>query len=250
VKCGGARSIAFAGGDPSIRPDIPLLVTLSHSLGLQVEVQTNAHFVTPEFRCALEEADLVSLSLDGCDADSHDTFRDEPGNFTRLLAILQWLGEREVPVCVRTLVCKPNYKIVPAVAALISGMKNVVRWSLMDFSPVGEGFTNRRKYLLDPQLFERTVADAQAKYVGPAQVDVFRSEEKVGCYFLITPDGRVYGVGTPMDNGLFPTVGSILTDHLTHLASKLPFSADNHRRRYQEVVTSFELRRKRGPKAW
>jgi len=245
VKCGGARSIVFAGGDPSIRRDIAVLVTLSHSLGLQVEVQTNGHFLTPQFRDVLEKVELVSLSLDGCDADGHDSFRDKPGNFNRVLAVLKWLGEKNVPVCVRSVVCRPNYHSVPGVAHLISGMENIVRWSLMEFNPVGEGFTNRQKYLLDPPLFDRAIAKAQARYVGPAQVDVYRSAAMAGTYFLITPDGRVYGTGTPLDNGFYPTLGSILSDHLSLLASRLPFSADNHRRRYQQVVTSFESSREK-----
>lgn len=243
VRCGGVRSVALVGGDPSIRQDIPLLVALAHSLGLQVEVQTNGHFLTPEFREVIEKVELVSLSLDGSDADSHDSFRDMPGNFNRVLAILKRLGEKNVPVCVRTLVSRRNYKSVPGIAHLINGMENIARWSLMEFSPVGDGFTNRQEYLLDTPLFDRAIAEAQARYVGPAQVDVYRSAAKVGTYLLITPDGRVYGTGTPLVNGLYPTVGSILSDHLSLLASRLPFSGENHRRRYEQVVTSFESSR-------
>src|SRR5919199_122548 len=40
ISTSGALRIVFAGGDPSLRPDIAQLIHYAHSLNLQVEVHT------------------------------------------------------------------------------------------------------------------------------------------------------------------------------------------------------------------
>ena len=109
VRTGGAHGIVFAGGDPSIRPDICSLFEFARSIGLLVEVHTNAQCIRAEFLELLREADLVGLSLDGPDAETHDGFRGKPGNFDKVLTVLHQLSESGTPIVVRTVVAKPQF---------------------------------------------------------------------------------------------------------------------------------------------
>src|SRR5215472_11967938 len=87
VRTGGVETIVFAGGDPSIRPDICELVSSAREQALNVEVQTNAQYTSEEFLHALRTVQLVGLSLDGPNQDVHDAFRGKPGNFERVLRL-------------------------------------------------------------------------------------------------------------------------------------------------------------------
>src|SRR5206468_9954060 len=85
VSTSGVQTIVFAGGDPSIRPDISSLIRFARELALRVEVQTNAHHTPKEFLKELQSVELVGLSLHGPNAAVHDAFRNKIGNFERVL---------------------------------------------------------------------------------------------------------------------------------------------------------------------
>jgi hypothetical protein len=112
----------------------------------------------------------------------------------------------------------------------------VVRWSLLEFSPVGEGFINREEYYLKRSLFDKVVDQVMQIFVGPASLDIYRTEAKTGTYALITPSGHLYGTTESTVNSFFPTIGSIIQDHLATLAERLPFSRQNHIQRYKNLI--------------
>ena len=238
VKTGGAKAIVFAGGDPSIRPDIAQLVRFSKHLELKVEVQTNAHSTKGTFLQALEKVNLVGLSLDGPNAKVHDSFRHKAGNFHRVISLLRWLKEKNIAVMVRTIVAKPNSMYVPQIGKLIEEFPNVIKWSLLEFSPVGDGFFNRHLFELEQAEFYKACEKAKEAFVHPSKIDVFDSDAKPGTYLLVTPAGQVYGTAASTVKGVFPTVGSIIDNHLSELAEALPFSKENHSRRYLDTLLS------------
>jgi hypothetical protein len=111
-------------------------------------------------------------------------------------------------------------------------MGNLVRWSLLEFSPVGEGYINRGSFQLDREFFRAATERAGSTFSDPSKIDVYQAEAKAGTYALITPAGNMYGTAAPTLDGVFPTVGSILHEHLSVLADKLPFSKALHLQRY------------------
>lgn len=236
VKASGADTIVFAGGDPSIRPDICILFEYAKTQNLRVEIQTNAHHTPRQFLETLKNTDLVGLSLDGPDSFTHDQFRDKPGNFERVLKLAGFLENNGVRTIVRTVVSKRNYQNVVKIGELLERRQNIVRWSLLEFSAVGEGYINRQNYSVDRESFQKVAADVKSHFRGPAQVDVYGADAKVGTYALITPSGLVYGTGNPPLDGVFPVCGSILHEHLSAIAEKLPFSKENHFLRYGSTI--------------
>jgi MoaA/NifB/PqqE/SkfB family radical SAM enzyme len=232
VQTAGVQTLVFAGGDPSIRPDIAELISLAREIGLRVEVQTNAHHAPANFLRELRYVQLAGLSLDGPIAAVHDAFRGKRGNFDRVLGLLGKLNEWGVPVIVRTIVSKPNYETVHLIGRLLQNMDNLVRWSLIEFSPVGEGYTNCNNYQINRALFRAAAERACSAFPDDSKIDIYELEAKAGAYALVTPAGFLYGTGTSTINGVYPTIGSILQEHLSILADKLPFSKERHVRRY------------------
>jgi MoaA/NifB/PqqE/SkfB family radical SAM enzyme len=226
VAASGARRIVLAGGDPSLRRDLPQLVGAAKGFGLQVEIQTNAHVLTPAIEASLPHADGVGLSLDGPTPEIHDAFRQKPGNFAQVLSLLRMLKELGTPTTVRSVITRENYQSVVLIEPLLRPFTNVWRWSLIQFTPLGDGLINRERYRLDTASFEQVAASVSERLRDWPILDVFRDGDKIGTYALISSDGTLYGVTGTAGHPGHRTVGSMMRDHLT-------FEASNHLKRYQ-----------------
>ena len=232
VHTAGVRSIVFAGGDPSIRGDIGQLVSAARELEMRVEIQTNAHHVRPEFLTILRTVDMVGLSLDGEDAETHDQMRQKPGNFQRVVDLLASLNEAEVPVIVRTVVTNVNFARIRGLGDVLTQFQNLRRWSLMQFTPAGMGALHRATYSIDRASFDSTVSAIKSSFQRQDLVHAYPIEDKPGVYCLVTPDGKVFGTTPTTNGGLYPVAGNALTDHISGWAERLPFDAERHWRRY------------------
>jgi MoaA/NifB/PqqE/SkfB family radical SAM enzyme len=227
----------FAGGDPSLRNDLGDLLGVARELGLRTEVHTNAQHAPEGFQSALTGADCVGLSLDGPTPESHDGFRSKRGNFVRVFELLDFLERTGVPVIVRTVVARPNYRQVADLGELLLPYGNVAFWYLLEFSSVGTGYRNRRLYELERARFNEIAKEAVARYGGKLEIHARRSEDKSGAYVMITPDGDVYGPSGQAVDGLYPRVGSVLNNHLSGLAQAVEFQRKPNEDRYQRIET-------------
>jgi MoaA/NifB/PqqE/SkfB family radical SAM enzyme len=234
LAMGEARAIVFAGGDPSLRGDLPEVIAEALALDLAVQVQTNAQHVTRSFLDVLGRCEYVGLSIDGPDAVTHDGFRGARGNFARIVALLGQLDALGIPVSVRTVVTRGNYQVVPDIATLVLSHPNVICWKLLEFTPIGQGRVNRAKYAMPGSVFEQTVNVARNRLGSMGGLlEVLRNVDKIGIYMMISPQGFVYGTteAALMDVGRHHYVGSILSDHLDELARSIPFSPQRTDRR-------------------
>lgn len=211
-------------------------------LGLRVEIQTNAHHVTPGFRDALTRVDLVGLSLDAASADAHDRFRSTRGNFARVLGLLEFLQGHDVQAIIRTVVTRSNVDDVLEIGERLLRYKNVCRWSLLEFSPIGLGYANRDRYELERHRFDELGRQVRERYGAQLDIDLYRLENKVGTYLLLTPDGQAYGTTEQTTGDFYPTVGAILDSHLSDIADAIAFRSEQHTRRYAPIETRLRER--------
>ncbi|NKR97088.1 radical SAM protein [Rhodococcus hoagii] len=230
----GIDQFVFAGGDPSLRSDLPALIDFATSIGLSVELQSNFQKFSNDLqeRILGGKVALTGMSLDGSTAIKHDNFRSTRGNFKSVINALDFHEQAGRPVIVRTIISRQNSDCISDIGELLTPYKNITRWSLLEFTPIGDGFANRTSYSIPSAEYEEVVASAIESYEGPAEVDVFRASAKLGTYGLVTPAGFLYGVVSPPSDGKYPVAGSMLKKHLTELASSLPFDRQQHRSRY------------------
>ncbi len=86
----GVRRIWFSGGEPTLRRDLPELVTYGAEAGLEVYVSSNAQVSREQARhLARTPLDRIDLSCDGI-GDDHDWLRG-PGAFRRAMTGLEHL---------------------------------------------------------------------------------------------------------------------------------------------------------------
>ena len=79
----GNPILVLSGGEPLYRRDIFELAEYGNGLGLRVALATNGTLVTKDVAEKIKYSGIkrVSISLDGSDAATHDSFRGIPGAF-------------------------------------------------------------------------------------------------------------------------------------------------------------------------
>lgn len=106
----GKPVIILTGGEPLLRADIYDIAAYGNSLGLRMVLATNGTFVTETVAKKLIDSGIrrVSVSLDGPDADSHDTFRGVPGAFVEALAGIEAMKKAGLEFQINTTITRTN----------------------------------------------------------------------------------------------------------------------------------------------
>jgi SynChlorMet cassette radical SAM/SPASM protein ScmF len=94
AKSLGLCSVKLTGGEPMLHPRFMEIVDMLTAEGMSMDMETNGTLMTAEKASHLKEktnVTFVSISLDGPDARSHDSFRGVPGAFDAALRGLDCL---------------------------------------------------------------------------------------------------------------------------------------------------------------
>lgn len=133
--------LILTGGDPLARRDLYELIDEARRLGISVSITPAA---TPAFtrdvlvRLREHGVEGLGLSLDGSNAERHDSIRGVPGTFDRTIAAMRWAQELNMPLQVNTLVSAETASDMPAVYEILKQF-GVTRWSLFFLISVGRG---------------------------------------------------------------------------------------------------------------
>jgi MoaA/NifB/PqqE/SkfB family radical SAM enzyme len=232
LKLGGIKDLVFAGGDPSLRPDLPLLVDETQKLGIRVEVQSNMQWVTKPFLRLLSLVDRVGLSLDSANPEIHDQLRGKHGNFKRVIEILRILQSLKRTVRLHTVVVSKNAKKLADMAAIVNKFSCIERWSLMEFSPIGDGAANSENLSISREHYISVCEELCRQIERPLIVKLCTNEDKHGAYAMLRSDGEIYGTVFKPGNrkSHFETFGSIFEQHLADLSARLPFDVQQHQK--------------------
>ncbi len=122
VRSFGDPLMIFTGGDPLKRPDLFPLLEKSVSLGLRTTVTPSATPLLTER--AIEQFQdsgvaRMAISLDGPDAESHDSFRRVSGSFDRTIRALEHAQKIGLQTQVNTTVTRHNVGRLGEIAKLV-----------------------------------------------------------------------------------------------------------------------------------
>lgn len=109
-----APILILTGGEPMVRPDFFDILEYCRSKGLRAVLATNGTTVTAERARRLFDLGIraASVSLDGADAASHDSFRGQPGAFEGALAGIKLLQAAGIGVQINTTISRRNFREV------------------------------------------------------------------------------------------------------------------------------------------
>lgn len=151
----GRPILVLSGGEPLIRPDIVAIARHATGRGLIVSLATNGTLVTAEMAAALKDAGVrrASISIDGADAATHDTFRALPGSFKTALRGLGLLRDAGIEVQINTTVAKHNDGQLAGIYELAKSVGAVAFHAFM-LVPVGCGVAIADDQMLSPERYE------------------------------------------------------------------------------------------------
>lgn len=148
--------LVLSGGEPLYRSDIFQLAQYATDKGLRVALATNGTLVTKEVARMISDSGVkrVSISLDGADALTHDSFRGIPGAFEAALHGFRNLKEVGMSVQINTTIARHNADQLPRVLELA---KNVGADALHTFLlvPVGCGVDIAADQMVPPEEYEQ-----------------------------------------------------------------------------------------------
>jgi AdoMet-dependent heme synthase len=128
----GSPLMVFTGGDPLQRPDLFDLMDYSVSLGLRTNVSPSATpLLTAEavrrFRkCGVSR---MAVSVDGPDAETHDSFRGVHGSFRRAMVALREAQMIGLETQVQTTITRRNMHKIREMAVMVEEV-GARMWSL------------------------------------------------------------------------------------------------------------------------
>jgi heme b synthase len=102
--------VILTGGEPLLRPDLLEIARRGTALGLRMVLATNGTLLTQEIARELIAAGIsrISISIDGKDADSHDSLRGVPGAFAGALFGIENAKREGLSFQVNTTITKRN----------------------------------------------------------------------------------------------------------------------------------------------
>ena len=148
--------LVLSGGEPLYRSDIFQLARYGTDKGLRVALATNGTLVTKDVARMIVDAGVrrVSISLDGADALTHDSFRGIPGAFEAAVRGLQNLKALGMSVQINMTIARHNAHQLPDVLQLA---RNLGADALHTFLlvPVGCGVDIAAEQMVPPEEYER-----------------------------------------------------------------------------------------------
>src|ERR1019366_4795277 len=112
----GSPILVLSGGEPLYRHDIFQLAEYATGRGLRTALATNGTLVTKDVAQKIKQAGIkrVSISLDGSDVHTHDSFRGIPGAFDAAVYGMRNLQALGVSVQINTTIARHNAHHLPA----------------------------------------------------------------------------------------------------------------------------------------
>lgn len=147
--------LVLSGGEPLYRSDIFQLARYGTDRGLRVALATNGTLVTREVARMIVDSGVrrVSISLDGADALTHDTFRGIPGAFNAAVQGLRNLKALGMSVQINMTIARHNARQLPEVLGLAKRLGADALHTFL-LVPVGCGVDIAAEQMVAPEEYE------------------------------------------------------------------------------------------------
>ena len=132
--------IVLSGGEPLLRQDLFEIASYGSDKGLRMCIATNGSLVTDEICEKMKAAriKMVSMSLDGSNAATHDNFRGQPGAFEGVKRAAALFNKHGIEFLINSSFTKRNQKEIPDVMKVAKGL-GAKSWYMFMIVPTGRG---------------------------------------------------------------------------------------------------------------
>jgi heme b synthase len=151
----GAPILVLSGGEPLIRPDIFEIARHARGAGLPVALATNGTMVDRGVAEDIASSGIrrVSISLDGANDKTHDSFRRLPGSFEAALKGFDYVRQAGVSLQINCTIAKHNADELEDLFSLAEEL-GADALHLFMLVPVGCGVEIAEDQMLAPDRYE------------------------------------------------------------------------------------------------
>ena len=116
----GLQAVKLSGGEPLMHPEFSKFLDIIKKHNLDLVLETNGVFCTKKIatKIAAIRNRFVSVSIDGCDSETHDWVRRSKGSFSQAKKAVQILSASGTPPQIIMTVMKKNSKQIDSVVGL------------------------------------------------------------------------------------------------------------------------------------
>jgi AdoMet-dependent heme synthase len=132
--------IVLSGGEPLLRPDIFEIARYGNQKGFRMCLATNGTYITDELCEEIKRSNIkmVSLSLDGATAETHDAFRQQKGAFDATIRAAELFKAHGIPFLINSSFTKHNQKEIIHCFRLAKKL-GAKAWYMFMVIPTGRG---------------------------------------------------------------------------------------------------------------
>lgn len=132
--------LVLSGGEPLLREDVFDIAKYGNEKGFRMCLATNGTLVTQEICQKIKDSQIkmVSLSLDGARAETHDSFRNQIGAFDGTMRAIELFKENDIPFLINSSFTMRNHKEIPDIYKLVRTL-GATAWYMFMIVPTGRG---------------------------------------------------------------------------------------------------------------
>jgi len=132
--------LVLSGGEPLLREDVFEIAQYGGAKGFRMCLATNGTLVTDEICQKIKDVDIkmVSLSLDGAKAETHDNFRNQKGAFDGTMNAIALFKKYSIPFLINSSFTIRNREEVPEIYKLVKKLE-ATAWYMFMIVPTGRG---------------------------------------------------------------------------------------------------------------
>ncbi len=132
--------LVLSGGEPLLRDDVFDIARYGTDKGFRMCLATNGTLVSDDICARIKAAQIkmVSLSLDGAKAETHDNFRNQQGAFAGTMNAIRLFNEHGIPFLVNSSFTLRNREEIPEIYHLVKGL-GATAWYMFMIVPTGRG---------------------------------------------------------------------------------------------------------------
>jgi MoaA/NifB/PqqE/SkfB family radical SAM enzyme len=182
----GVLGVDISGGEPLLLRDLPDLLDTLVGGGHVVSVTTNGTHLARRAESLASRVDAIRVSLDGADAETHDSTRG-PGSFVKAVSGIRAAVAHGVPVQLQTVVMRSTIARLPDIVDLADQL-GVHGVTFLQFLPFGEGAA-----LADAEQIPDEDVRVLIDCLASAPVDVrLRTRADAAGFTVVRSDGKVW----------------------------------------------------------
>lgn len=132
--------IVLSGGEPLLREDVFDIARYGTEKGLRMCLATNGTLVNETVCDKIKKTGIrmVSLSLDGARAATHDNFRNQAGAFDGTMNAIRLFNKHGIPFLINSSFTVRNRTEIPEIFKLVKGL-GATAWYMFMIVPTGRG---------------------------------------------------------------------------------------------------------------